>query len=85
VDQKRRSFAQVRDLIGDLACVAGDLRAIGVLPRLRGRTRLAVLGQVYGEAGAVLRMAQSATIVPDESLEQDLLARATNLWPLAAS
>jgi len=60
------------------------LRELGLLPRIRRRARVAVLGQVYGQAGAVLRMAQSETVISDERLESDLIARATNLWPLSS-
>lgn len=52
----------------------------GLKPRLK-RTRIAFLGYLYAEAGALMRCAQT-TVVPTERIN-DLLTKSTMLWPLS--
>ena len=66
---------------GDVALSSG-LKALGLLPRLRRRTRISVLGMTYGQAGATLRAAQCEAVLSDDRMHSDQLAQTTNLWPL---
>ena len=60
------------------AQLTGGLKTLKLLPRMRKRMRLGVLGQLYGKAGMMLRLVQSTfgQIDPSEDLWQ-----LTNQWP----
>jgi hypothetical protein len=42
--------------------ILSGLDRVGIKPRVHGRTRLGVLGRTYGDAGAILRLAQTNVV-----------------------
>jgi len=57
-----------------------ELKSRQLMPRLK-RTRLRGLAGSYGNAGAILRMAQT-DLVTDEQIGRDVLAKISMHWPL---
>jgi hypothetical protein len=60
------------------------LEEAGAMPRLGKRTKLHLLGRLYGEAGVLLRHVQSRALT-NERLRSDPFAQTTMNWPLDAA